>query len=51
MLENRLRLETQHRIQDEQAAYRPGQQTQNQICTICTLIEKMLDKNNELYIV
>lgn len=50
ILENRLRSEIEHRIQDEQAAYRPGRQTQDHIYTIRALTEKRLDKNKELYI-
>ena len=50
IIEQRLRRSTEASMQEEQAAFRKNRQTQDHICTLRTVIDKMLATNRDLYI-
>ena len=50
ILERRLRRAVEEDMEEEQAAFRPGRQTQDQIFTIRVAVEKNLEKNKDLYL-
>lgn len=50
MLERRIRKPVEKEMEEEQAAFRPGRQTQDHIYTIRTTMEKSITKNHDLYL-
>ncbi|KAG8227539.1 hypothetical protein J437_LFUL008411 [Ladona fulva] len=50
ILEKKLRKVIKNKLEEEQAAFRPGRQTQDHIFTLRTLIGKIIEKNRELYL-
>lgn len=50
IVEKRLRNETENKLEEEQTAFRPGRQTQDYIYTVRAIIEKLLEKKKDIYL-
>ena len=50
ILEIKLRREVEDQLEEEQAAYRKGHQTQDHITTIRITTEKLINRNRDLYL-